>query len=239
MNAPLSDETVMSIPAEDLKAVLPFKANQDIRYYLNGVLVEKVETGGCILVATNGHILVAMHSPGAYISKTQILAVSDGLTDALRKDSNFQLTVEVTGEKGLAKLTGPAGDVFIQPRETFIDGKYPEWRNVVPAVENLEPGLTSAISAEYLATLKRVLPPAERRGPISFWHRKDDPKKGSIVARFEGNKALIAVIMPMELKHEWTWWPSWMKREPAQESAAARGSRGRVGSNPERRGKRL
>ena len=54
MSAPLPDETVMSIPADDLKAVLPFKSNQDIRYYLNGVLVEKVETGGCMLVATNG-----------------------------------------------------------------------------------------------------------------------------------------------------------------------------------------
>lgn len=216
----LPDETVsMSIPADDLKAVLPFKSTQDIRYYLNGVLVEKVETGGCILVATNGHILVAMHSPGAFIDQTRILTVSDGLSDAMRKVDDIQRTVEVAGAKGRVTLYARGQEVFIQPREPFIDGKFPDWRKVVPATENLEPGLAAAISSEYLATLKRAIPRSQQRNSLSFWHQKTDPKNSAIVVRYEANHSLVAVVMPMQLKHDWTW-PSWMKREPAQESAA-------------------
>lgn len=213
------EQCCMSIPADDLKSVLPFKSTMDVRYYLNGVLVEKVETGGCMLVATNGHILVAMHSPAAYIDETRILAVSEGLSDAIRKAEDIQRTVEVIGAKGHVTLHARGQEMFIQPREAFIDGKFPNWRKVVPAVENLEPGLAAAISAEYLATLKRALPPTQRRSSLSFWHQKTDPKNSGIVVRFEANHSLVAVVMPMQLKHDWTW-PSWMKREPTAEVAA-------------------
>lgn len=49
--------------ARFLPMIAPFMAAQDIRYYLNGFLIERAERGGVYLVATNGHALAAIHDP--------------------------------------------------------------------------------------------------------------------------------------------------------------------------------
>lgn len=49
-----------TIDARQVRAAMIFQANQDVRYYLNGILL-----GNKRAIATNGHTLISMESPEA------------------------------------------------------------------------------------------------------------------------------------------------------------------------------
>jgi DNA polymerase-3 subunit beta len=126
-------------------------AQQDVRYYLNGTLLE---TDGKMLrtVATDGHRLA--------IAEAQL--VTDG------KDVNpQQVIVPRKGVLELARILGGSGDVEIaigtnhirlqigdvRFTSKLIDGKFPEYGRVIPA----SPGKTVVIEREALrAALQRT-----------------------------------------------------------------------------------
>lgn len=214
---PKSD--LVSVPAGDIAAVMPFRAHDDIRYYLDGIYVEPCESGGCMIVATEGHMLGVIHSPEARSDKARLLRMTDGFEAALksRKAVN-EGVVSLAAEKARITLTVRGIEEYVQPGEPFIDGKYPDWRKVVPPLEHMRPGISAALQARYLSKLWRTCP-VERYTGVFFSHDGRTPDTGAAVIQFVKSPSLIVLIMAM--KFERPAWPEWMPRPEVKAEDAA------------------
>jgi hypothetical protein len=212
----MTDQALVSVPAIDLAAVMPFRAHGDVRYYLDGVLVEPCPEGGCMIVATEGHMLAAVHSPEARADCPRILKVSEGLEEALKRmpSRNRVRVVSVPDEKGRITLHDEGVECYVQARDPFIDGKYPDWRKVIPPVEYLKPGVPAALQALYLTRLWKASREERHRG-VFFSHDSRNPDMGVTVIQVVNRPELIILIMAMKFDRQP--WPQWMPREPQQE----------------------
>jgi len=126
--------TTLRLPGSRLAAALAqtafAMANNDVRYYLNGLLLEwSGTTLHC--AATDGHRLAAISLaatidgadgqailPGATVATLQRLATTAGADDVTLDLAHGRCACAVGGIEMISKL---------------IDGKYPDWRRVIPA----------------------------------------------------------------------------------------------------------
>ncbi|MEZ5446649.1 MAG: DNA polymerase III subunit beta [Gammaproteobacteria bacterium] len=140
-------------------------AHQDIRYYLNGLLLEFSESG-LRAVATDGHrmALADMEWSTGLKEAVQVIVPRKGVGEIVR------LLAEATGEVELQ--VGPAHLKVLSPVRTIttklIDGKFPDYQRVIPAKsdkivtgdrETLRQGLarTSILSSEKFRGVRLVL----------------------------------------------------------------------------------
>ena len=227
----MSDQPLVEIPANDLLAVMPYRAAPgEVRFYLEGILIDPVESGGCMLVATDGHMMGVIHSKAARCDKTRILRVSRELHKALREAafSYESKTVSVQNEESRLTLSAVAGgqlikELFVLPGDPFIGGKIVEWRKVVPPLEALKPGNPAHLPAKYLARLNRSLAAlSDRHTGLTFWYDERAPKDKAVVARFDHIKELVVLIMPIREQEE-VKWPEWYPKgeKPAEEPKPA------------------
>ena len=106
-------------------------AQQDVRYYLNGTLLE---TDGKLLrtVATDGHRLAVAEAPLGAASKAahaqQVIVPRKGILELQRLLGN-EGDVEITIGSNHIRVT--IGDVRFTSK--LIDGKFPEYGRVIPA----------------------------------------------------------------------------------------------------------
>jgi hypothetical protein len=225
-------DPLVTIPLADLRAVLPFMARDDVRYYLNGILVEPYN-GGCLLVATNGHLAAIIESKAARCDQKRILALStdefraaiagriaphrmdeddeDDLPDTFNGD-NFEGTLEIADAEARAVMRNSLGnEAFILPGKPFLEGQYPDWRKIVPPIESLKPGIPSALAGRYLAMLNHpVLINRVQQQQVIFWGDDRGANK-AVLVRFAGLPALVVLIMPMRNENPAVAeWPDWM-----------------------------
>ena len=125
-------QQTLDIPQADLKRLLEkthfSMAQQDVRYYLNGMLLE---TDGKMLrtVATDGHRLALCEMPMPSKGKAQqIIVPRKGVLELQR----------LLGNEGTATLTigtnhirAQIGDIRFTSK--LIDGRFPEYSRVIPA----------------------------------------------------------------------------------------------------------
>lgn len=191
-----------------LARLVPFVPAHDIRYYLNGIYVEKAKQGGCYLVATDGHTMVIIHDAKATLAGAEslIFRVGPGLAAAAKTASNkmhknlaYRLLVEGQRVK-IATDFGAEGDaeLFVQAGRSLIEGKFPDWRKVVPDLDKLKPGFGDGMNAHYLARLSKLT--ADRRfSGVTLWQAEATK---AIVARLQTVTEMIVVMMPLRLETE-------------------------------------
>jgi DNA polymerase-3 subunit beta len=104
-------------------------AQQDVRYYLNGMLLE-VQTGILRAVATDGHRL-AMCSMAAEIEQTerhQVIVPRKGILELARllteQDANVSI---ILGQHHIRATTGE-----FTFTSKLVDGKFPDYERVLP-----------------------------------------------------------------------------------------------------------
>lgn len=207
--------SLLQVPVNDLVRVLPFRANNDVRFYLNGICVEPHDDG-CLLAATNGHWLAVMHSKAARVDKRRILTMSNDFEKALKRasDKRHDASVLVSDEGAHAILTSMSeGELYVEPGKSFIDGKFPEWRKVVPPIDKLAPGLVAPLQSKYISMLHKASTTQMYNG-IKFWHTADNPDQGAVLARYGECAELVVVIMPLR-EISIGEWPSWMSTPAA------------------------
>ncbi len=103
-------------------------AQQDVRYYLNGMLLE---TGGKHLraVATDGHRLALYEAEidGAALDEQQVIVPRKGVLELQRLlDGEGKLNVELGANHVRIQLKG------IRFTSKLIDGRFPEYERVIP-----------------------------------------------------------------------------------------------------------
>lgn len=134
-----------------LKAALTHAADRDIRYYLNGVLLEVTASGSMHMVATDGHRLFAgLVDAPAWQDKPQagpwsIIIPRDALKTACTgKDETLLLQAMGDGRYML-------GNTVFSP----VDGKFPDWRRVSAKQTTAE--VASQYHWQYLADANEAL----------------------------------------------------------------------------------
>lgn len=110
---------VASLTASQAKALLAIAPKKEVRYYLVGVLIDPKGYA----VATDGHTLLSVR-----------IEAFDGVPFIIPRDV-LTSAVKATGSKGCIAIsqktlqpTGTAMTIDFTP----VDGKFPEWRRVLP-----------------------------------------------------------------------------------------------------------
>ena len=128
----LAQQQVLKVPQADLRRLLDkthfSMAQQDVRYYLNGMLLE---TDGKMLrtVATDGHrlALCEMDLPSKATGQ-QVIVPRKGVLELQRllgTEGDVQITI------GSNHIRAQIGDVRFTSK--LIDGRFPEYSRVIPA----------------------------------------------------------------------------------------------------------
>ena len=176
------NETLLTVPANVLRALLIFAADEDVRKYLNGIFVE-CGPAGARLAATDGHIMAVVKIDGEFAPVSCIFPrelVEAGLRGTKKGDFT---TLKIGAQCGVSQLEAPA-----------INGRYPAWRKALPTT-------TSGELAQYdFALLARIDKAAKLLGvkyPPVLAHNDNGPAPVDM-----GNPDFFAVVMPMRIKPE-------------------------------------
>lgn len=103
-------------------------ANQDVRYYLNGLLLE-TEANTLRAIATDGHRLAMSHRTiEAQLPEKQVIVPRKGVIELLRTFDGDDADVSIAiGDNAIRATTSRA--VFTSK---LVDGRFPDYRRVLP-----------------------------------------------------------------------------------------------------------
>ncbi len=105
-------------------------AQQDVRYYLNGLLLE-FDGSGVRAVATDGHRLACyVHACALAVPKSRAVILPFKTVNELRRQLSFGSTI-VHIEVGERMVRFVLGDTVCSSK--LVDGRYPEYGRVIPA----------------------------------------------------------------------------------------------------------
>ena len=151
----LSQEQLQTItlPQRDFRSLLKLAefamAQQDIRYYLNGMLLV-IDKGSLQAVATDGHRLsyASIAVPGNYSRQEVILPRKTVLElGKLLEDVDAELTIDVLTNQVRFRFSN------IELVSKVVDGKFPDYNRVIPSGH---PKQLELSRAELLQALQRA-----------------------------------------------------------------------------------
>jgi DNA polymerase-3 subunit beta len=212
-----------SIPVDTIKALLLAAAKGDIRYYLNAVCLDVAPDGSAVAVSTNGHIMLALPveraeddgEPRATVAGQYVIPrdVLEGLK-APWKGGAATVTIDTAAQTVTVAVAGKASS------SALVDGKFPEWRRVVPRKVS---GLASQFNAEYVATFGKIHKLLGGKFSPGILHNGGDG--GNFVesaARVLLPGEAVGVLMPMRGYDGATVEnPAWLDYPAATDTAAA------------------
>ncbi|MBF8778653.1 DNA polymerase III subunit beta [Pseudomonas fulva] len=104
-------------------------AQQDVRYYLNGMLLE-VSTDTLRAVATDGHrlALCAMHAPVGQADRHQVIVPRKGILELARLLTDPEGMVSIV--LGQHHIRATTGEFTFTSK--LVDGKFPDYERVLP-----------------------------------------------------------------------------------------------------------
>lgn len=126
-----------SIPQKQLKLLIDktafAMAQQDVRYYLNGMLLE-IKPEGIKLVATDGHRLALSEYENALdiSNQKQLIIPRKGVLELARLLSNSQESATVKLSQNHIRVE--TSDLVFTSK--LIDGKFPDYNRVIPVDGN-------------------------------------------------------------------------------------------------------
>ncbi len=166
------------------------------RYYLNGVCIQPHPRGeGVTLTATDGHCLLTAHDPKA---DPATLLPSGGIIVNLGKDGLKAArkggTVTIDPVTGDAHIDHPQqGRIWRSAASTLIDGKYPDWRRILPQGDMVATG--AAFDVKLLSRLGDALTDWSKSGHGLAMRGADDASP-HVVTCANQDAAIFAICMP-------------------------------------------
>lgn len=145
-------ESVLTVPQGSLKALFErtqfCMAQQDVRYYLNGLCLE-LSPKGLRAVATDGHRMAMSEIEISAVGtgERQIIVPRKGIHEMTRLLGSGEDTVSVQIAPNHLRLQTNDGVVFTTK---LIDGRFPDYTKVVPANQSKVVGLDRVAFREAL-----------------------------------------------------------------------------------------
>lgn len=209
-----------SIRASLARLAMTAMSHHDIRFYLNGILVEPRPEGGAFIIATDGHRLMAIIDAEATCD-ARIILKPDRTTqkylppvDDSKRDTKLA-TLQLSAYNGKPALL--VTDADGKPAHLQIDDAslndlrggdrpmYPDWRSVLPKFEDLKPGGVDPVNPTYVT--------AFLSGIARGWHHKvcldtwQTEKNQVMVHRIDKYPHVLYLVMP---KRESIASPGWI-----------------------------
>lgn len=151
----------MELNFKQLKAALHTAPKTDVRHYLNGVFVE-VRSGFYRIVSTDGSNMSVFHNFEPECAEALDLIIPRDIIENLPKQKGLTIT--------LKKLDGfwCLGSTLFTP----IDGRYPEYRRVLPKDTN---GQAAQLLHEALSLFGKTADLMVKKGAhVRVWYNGDD-----------------------------------------------------------------
>ena len=153
INIAQEQQQTITLPQRDFRGLLKLAefamAQQDIRYYLNGMLLV-VDKGSLQTVATDGHRLsyASLAVPGSYTRQEVILPRKTVLEGGkLLEESDDELTIDLLANQVRFRFAN------IELVSKVIDGKFPDYNRVIPTGHSKQIDLSRT---ELLQALQRA-----------------------------------------------------------------------------------
>lgn len=221
-NTTAGEAPVIEFNAKALAPVAVFKAETDIRYYLNGICVQPNKNGpGCFIVGCDGHRLAVWHDPAGVCSQLTVLRVDKALLSACRKKYKGQQIGLISLEDGRLVLKSSHGlEMFVQAGKAAIeladrrpDGSvrqthhYPDVWRVIPPAKDLAQGMMGAFNPMYMEDIGKV----GKMFRLDSWssgvyhfHNKHNIESGPCVTRFDKEPNFVVLTMRMRADRDIT-----------------------------------
>lgn len=195
-------EIKLTVRAEIIATLKLFAADKDVRYYLNGINLEIGATESR-LVATNGHSLgcfrVECKQPEVDAPLADII-IPNELLKAIKPNGLVEITIGALetkdngkGEEVPVSFSRPVTLTYagMSMSGKTLDGKFPDWRRVIPSKVSGEP---AQFNPAYVGTLAKA---------HATLHGKKNPlvsigfngKDGALIGL--GDENFVGVIMPL------------------------------------------
>ena len=205
---PLYPGIRLQISAKAFLQAAHFRAEDDIRYYLNGVNIVPRDAGGVYVIGCDGHVMgvvavadaVAENLPagGVILRASPKLLLACRGPNPMRRGADMFLCIEedrvsVATELGMA---GTDFETFTQPGKPWIEGKFPDWRRVLPDFTTLKRTVEDDFNGKLLAKFTQIKSPTSERwgAAIRLWQPGKDR---SIVVQRVDIPEFVGILMPM------------------------------------------
>jgi DNA polymerase-3 subunit beta len=193
----------MFINLSYLKAVNVAASDEKTRYYLNGVCLQASRENGIILVATDGHRLMAIRQTENYDGDEINIIIPRAIIDAIKIPKGIpdgELT-KIDDTKWSLDIAGVA--------TTFapVDGIFPDWRRVVPETCDGTPATFNTAYYGDFGKVAKIL--GKNAASLSIIHNGPGPS----LVDFGDDIECFGVIMPLRhrVSHDGYVKPSWAK----------------------------
>lgn len=198
------DKITFSINRSYLRAIAQFAAQDDIRYYLNGALLE-LGPDGARLVATNGHMLgiINLETHAGLVEQPLELVLPNSLLKAVKKSKrnpNVQIVITEEGNAPLLELVDGPNSTF----HKAIDGKFPSYRSAIPT--GSFSGKVAHLDGEYMAAFKRAAVELGSQTPVVTVSFNGTAPAGVHI----GFPEFFGVLMPYRASTSLESTPSWV-----------------------------
>lgn len=212
----------LDLKARLVAAICQFKAINDIRYYLNGVYVEPMPTGGALIVATNGHTMGIWRDTTAEVERAAILRIDKRLESACTGSDLKRLVIADDRLAVVIEQPSTTTEVYIQAKADYmkpggweVPGKFPDWKRVIHT--DGAPQLLNAINPGYVALFDNAMKigtGADKwANDIQFRQSACD---ASVLATSRNTPDFVCVIMPMRRDYTEQKAPGWIESLKAE-----------------------
>lgn len=191
----------LKLTANLIGTVAPFIAVNDIRYYLRGISVRPHASGGAVICATNGHALGAIYDAAAVCEAEVIIHIDTQTLAACAAKSPVKRHLVIIHNR-LAVVDAKGAEICIQAGNPVIEGKFPNYANVIPAADKLTPGLAGSFNRAYLRQGDLAAQACGKAAGhskavgVQFFSVGGDPNLTTII-RVPVMPDFIAALMPM------------------------------------------
>ncbi len=192
----MTKEVILTVPATYIAVLKLFTANRDIRYYLNGISIEVTGTEAR-LIATDGHRV------GVFRAQVE-QPVAQPLTDVIIPNEllagikpkgvvAFIIGPKENGTNSRSVRVHPQCDEYAVTGKT-IDGRYPDWRRVIPCEVS---GEAAQFNPNFIGDLGKASRYLHGKGPFSHSHVGigHNGDRGALIDL--GKEEFVGVLMPM------------------------------------------
>lgn len=208
---------VAKVNAKAVAAASLFQAGNDVRYYLNGVLIEPFAKGkGVCIVATDGTRLVVITDPHGEADETMIVNFEPIAITKMKAKSSDHVRILKHDAYHYADVIGNHTATLKELRNIsyaqIIDGKYPNWRQVINYELPEESAQMTTVDSGLLYAFcdaAKILQDT-RVHPIMMVNGKDPNTPVSVLMKgaFAGDLHFRGVLMPMKYENkDFRWMP--------------------------------
>lgn len=196
-----------------------FTSDEECRYYLQGILIHKIEDGSVNIAATNGHIMGVFNDDSGFCREPEnfIVKLPKEAAALIKKDTargiEGWLVIHSGGTQRIAHVVRSSYDMdeisaHVSSLNTIwtgkvevIDGVYPQYRSAIP--KELDAVGTPVIQSKYLNIFHLVAKAQLNTGvslaAIQLYAKgKNDP----VLVNVHGRTDFVGVVMPVSLYDE-------------------------------------